>query len=186
MAQTRRLSPPAALRYGHGMRKGRLRLSEKTRALASATPCLLITLALLVAGCGSPRTHSVREVERAFLLAGAPFQSEQRPNADLRPLNASIGLPGPPGSQKAAVEAHVQAVLESVNNTTFSAQIAYVFDSAKNADEALKTFPLSKWITSNQPVIRAQIGNVIIVAAPVRNSNQARRIRRAIATLQAS
>lgn len=80
----------------------------------------------------------------------------------------------------------MQAVLESVNNTTFSAQIAYVFDSAKNADEALKTFPLSKWITSNQPVIRAQIGNVIIVAAPVRNSNQARRIRRAIATLQAS
>jgi hypothetical protein len=95
-----------------------------------------------------------------------------------------IGLPGPPGAQEAAV-AHLQAVLVSSNNTTFSAEIAYVFDSTKSADQALRTFPLSKWMTSNNAVIRAQIANVIIVAAPAGNSNQARRIRRAIAALQA-
>ena len=166
------------------MRKGRVRRAEGTRALAWA-PCWLFALALLVAGCGSPRTHSVRAVERAFLSAGVPFQSEQRPNQYLRPPNGSIWLPGPNGSQKAAV-AHVQAVLESRNNTTFSLQIAYVFDSTKSADEALRTFPLSKWLTSDQPVIRAQLGNVIIVAAPAGNSDYARRIRRAIASLQAS
>lgn len=82
--------------------------------------------------------------------------------------------------------AHVQAVLTSVNNKTFSVQIAYVFDSTKSADEALKTLPLSKWLTSNHPVIRAQIGNVIIVAAPAGKPDQARRIRRAIAALRAS
>jgi hypothetical protein len=152
--------------------------------MAWATPCWLMALALFVAGCGSPGIHSARDVERAFLAAGVPFQREQLPNPDLRPANAMIGLPGPRGAQKAAV-AHVQAVLVSSNNATFSVQIAYVFDSTKSADTALRTFPLSKWMTSNNPVIRAQIGNVIIVAAPAGNSNQARRIRRAIGALQA-
>jgi hypothetical protein len=161
-----------------------MHLSQETRAPVWARQCGLIALVLLVVGCGSRGTHSAREVERVFLAAGVPFQSEHLPNAALRPADAVIGLPGPPEAQKAAV-AHLQAVLVSSNNRAFSAQIAYVFDSTKSADQARRTFPLSKWMTSNKPVIRTQIANVIIVAAPAGNSNQARRIRRAIAALQA-
>jgi hypothetical protein len=147
-------------------------------------PCGLIALVLLVVGCGSPGAHSAREVERVFLAAGVPFQSEQLPNPDLRPANPMIWVPGPPGSQRSAV-AHVQAVLLASDNTTFSLQMAYVFDSTKSADAALAKFPLAKWLESNHPVIRAQVGNVIIVAAPQDNSGRTRRVRRAIAALRA-
>jgi hypothetical protein len=77
------------------------------------------------------------------------------------------------------------AVLGASDSKTFSLQAAYVFDSTKSADEALATFPLAKWLESDHPVIRAQVGNVIIVAAPQGNSSRTRRIRRAIAALRA-
>jgi hypothetical protein len=157
-------------------------MSTVTRLLAWMMPCWLV---LLAAGCGSPPTHSVREVERAFLAAGVPFESEQRPNPYLRPLNGPIWLPAPSAEQRAAMAAHVQAVLVSVNNKTFSSQTAYVYDSIKSAQEALRILPRSQWLTSNQPVTRAQVANVIVVAAPAGSSDQARRVRRAIAALQA-
>jgi hypothetical protein len=74
----------------------------------------------------------------------------------------------------------VQAVLGFFNNKNFNMRVAYVFDSTKSADEALRTVPLSKWMTSNRSVIHAQIENVIIVAVPA-----ARGVRRAIAALEA-
>jgi hypothetical protein len=134
---------------------------------------------LLGAGCGSPHTLSIRDVERTFLSAGVPFETEQRPNSYLRPMNYAIALPGPRRAQRAAA-AHVQAILGFFNNTNFSTRVAYVFDSTKSADEALRTVPLAKWMTSDRPVIRAQIENVIIVAVPA-----ARGVRRAMAALEA-
>jgi hypothetical protein len=143
------------------------------------TPCGFVALVLLGAGCGSPHTLSIRDVERTFLSAGVPFQTELRPNSYLRPTNDAIALPGPRGAQQAAA-AHVQAVLGFFNNKNFNMRVAYVFDSTKSADEALRTVPLSKWMTSNRSVIHAQIENVIIVAVPA-----ARGVRRAIAALEA-
>jgi hypothetical protein len=142
-------------------------------------PCGFVALVLLGAGCGSPHTLSIRDVERTFLSAGVPFETEQRPNSYLRPITNPIGLPGPRGAQRAAV-AHVQAVLGFFNNTNFNTRVAYVFDSTRSADEAVRTFPLSKWMTSNRPVIRAQIENVIILAVPA-----TRGVRRAMAALEA-
>ena len=69
-------------------------------------------------------------------------------------------VPLPQGSIK-----HLQACLVQVNATTLAIGMAYVFDSKKSADEAVKAKPLSNWLQSNHPVISVQKPNVIILAA---------------------
>ncbi|MGA9762365.1 MAG: hypothetical protein WBQ14_08085 [Gaiellaceae bacterium] len=154
----------------------------------------LVTVALAV-GCGSTTAHSstkatggpysVRDVERAFFQAGVPFQTEMLPQSNpyLRPPAGSAladAVPLPKGDSKSK---HVRALLVGLNRATAASEMAYVFDTKKSADEAVRLKPLSTWMESNHPVIRVQKRNVIILAATAGDSGFAQRVRRAIAAL---
>ena len=152
----------------------------------------LVPVALAV-GCGSTTAHSsakatgspysVRDVERAFFQAGVPFQAEMLPQSNpyLRPEADTLAdsVPLPKGDSK-----HVQALLVGLNRATLASEMAYVFDTKKSADEALRAKPLSTWLQSNHPVISVQKRNVIILASTEGDSGFAQRVRRAIAALR--
>jgi len=176
--------------------ESRLPLDERVRVrlVKRALFLLLLVPVLLAVGCGSAtvkanakatdsNTYSVRDVERAFFQAGAPFQTELLPQSNpyLRPKAGSTlaSVPLPQGSIK-----HLQACLVQVNATTLAIGMAYVFDSKKSADEAVKAKPLSNWLQSNHPVISVQKLNVIILAATQGNPGFAKPVRRAIAALR--
>lgn len=154
---------------------------------AAALP-LAVAVAALAAGCGSTPAYSARAVERTFFTAGVPFRSEWRPNAPanpyLRPLPGDESYLLPRAVVAAGLLPHVEAILGAVSSTTFRGQFAFVFDSTKSADAALRVAPLSKWLESNQPAVRVRVANVIITAEPMRGTASARRIRHAIAILQ--
>ena len=151
---------------------------------------LVLVSALFAAGCGSTKaksatgsTHSVRDVERAFFQAGVPFQAEMLPQSNpyLRPAGTTLAsaVPLPKANSK-----HVQAFLVGLNRATAASEMAYVFDTKKSADEAVRAKPLSTWLQSNHPVISVQTRNVIILAATGGDSGFAQRVRRAIAALR--
>jgi len=159
------------------------------RRLAGVAALLLASVVTgVAAGCGSTSVHSVRNVERAFFAAGAPFQAEWRPNVRpnsyLRPLPAGESYLLPRPVLAAKLLSHVNAILGAVSSKTFTGQFAFVFDSTKSADAALRAAPLSKWLEGNHPAIRVRLANVIIVAAPGGDAVSASRIRHAIAILQ--
>ena len=140
---------------------------------------------MITAGCGSSHGFSVRDVERAFFKAGVPFEHEQLVNTQpanpyLKPRQGPVTLPR---KAKPLFE-HLQAVLtKGANPATFTGGIqAFVFNSKANADAALKAEPLSQWLETTNSAIRVQDKNVLVLAVPS-DSAEARRIRRAIASL---
>ena len=163
----------------------------RVRLVRRALLLLLLVPVSLAVGCGSTKaksatgsTHSVRDVERAFFQADVPFQGEMLPQSNpyLRPpagttLASAVALPKANGK-------HVQAFLAGLNRATGATEMAYVFDTKKSADEAVRAKPLSRWLESNHPVISVQKRNVIILAATGGDSGFAQRVRRAIAALR--
>ena len=167
----------------------------RVRIVRRALFLLLLAPVLLAVGCGSAtvkanakatdsNSYSVRAVERAFFQAGVPFQAEMLPQSNpyLRPPAGSTlasAVPLPKGDSK-----HVQAFLVGLNRVTAASEMAYVFDTKKSADEAVRAKSLSTWLESNHPVISVQKRNVIILAATGGDSGFAQRVRRAIAALR--
>jgi hypothetical protein len=160
------------------------------RLVRRALVLLLLVPVSLAVGCGSAavkatdgNAYSVRDVERAFFQAGAPFQTEMLPQSNpyLRPKAGSTlaSVPLPQGSIR-----HLKAFLGWQNNATLAIEMVYVFDSKKSADAAVTARPLSSWLQSDHPVISVQTRNVIILAATGGDSGFARRVRRAITALR--
>ena len=132
----------------------------------------------LAAGCGSSGTHSVRDVERAFAEAGLPFEQELLRNPYLRRSNVDFVLPG----RARPLSRHVTAVLGASSASKFTLQLAYVFDSPRSAEDAVRGRPLSGWLDTDRSSIRARVDNVVVIAEG--DARTQRRVRRAMDALR--
>jgi hypothetical protein len=141
---------------------------------------VFVPLALVLA-CGSAeaKTYNVRNVERAFSQAGAPFQQEfNRPaNPYLQPSGGRFDSMFPRAARN-----HLQTFMVAQDSHTFALQMAFVYDSAKNAGAALGT--LSRFAKSDNPVICVRKLNVVTLVSAEDGSKITRWVRRAIAALK--
>lgn len=126
-----------------------------------------VALAVLAAGCGggssktSGQSHSVIEVSKAFYDAGLMFTSEVSANKYV--AGQQVFLPFQLNKSKLSDD--VLAELSTTNTTTHTGLVVWVFDTDKHANDALKVVPLAKWGGGALKITRAQLGNVIVVAA---------------------
>ena len=130
---------------------------------------LLVLLGLLVlvaAGCGgggsksSGQSHSVLEVSKAFSDAGIPFTSIVTGN---RYIAGQVPFL-PFKLNTSDLRFNVDAELNGSDTTDHTAQVVWVFDTDKHAQQALDQVPLAKWGQGPLRIDRAHFGNVIVVA----------------------
>ncbi|HSX21725.1 MAG TPA: hypothetical protein VLE97_03010 [Gaiellaceae bacterium] len=127
------------------------------------------SLALLAAGCGGssgsstgPQSHSVAQVSKAFFDANLGFTGEVVSN---RWISGGQQIFLPLNLNKSDMRYNVQAELSTTNTTTHTGIVVWVFDTDQHANDALKVVPLSKWGGGQLTITRAQLGNVVVVAA---------------------
>ena len=129
---------------------------------------LVVPVAVLVAGCGGggsskgpAASHTIVGVSKAFYDQGIPFTQETTFNPYVN--GQAVFLPGKLNTSD--LRDSVLAVLTQSNTTNFTGVVAWVFDTDKHADAALKEIPLPKWLNGDPPIVRVHDGNVIIVAS---------------------
>jgi hypothetical protein len=137
---------------------------------------LIVSLALLAAGCGGGgsgakgQSHTVLEVSKAFYDAGLGFTSEVVSNPY---VSGGQQVFLPLELNKSDMRNNVQAELSTTNTTNHTGLVVWVFDTDKHANDALKVVPLSKWGGGALKITRAQRGNVIVVGAGFTGANKA-------------
>ncbi|HVH50647.1 MAG TPA: hypothetical protein VM690_00750 [Gaiellaceae bacterium] len=126
------------------------------------------SLVLVAAGCGGssskagPQSHSVAQVSKVFFDAGLAFSSEIVPN---RYVTGGQQVFLPLALNSSDMRYNVLAQLSGSNTTTHTGIDVWVFDTDKHANDALKIVPLKEWGGGVLAITRAQLGNVVVIAA---------------------
>ena len=146
-----------------------------------------LALVLAAAGCGggssnnssatNGQSHTVVAVSKAFYDAGIAFTSQQTFNPYVN--GQTVFLPGKLNTSP--LRNTIEAGLSQTGS--FNGAVAWVFDTDKSADAALKVVPLSKWLAGDPPIVRVHDGNVIIVASGFKGAD-AKKLQAALAALK--